>query len=606
MNANQQPHVMRDGEIIPPELAVKAMRDSGYKNTAYALAELIDNAVQANASRVEVLCIEERVQVGARERRRIKDIGIFDDGVGMDPETLRLALQFGNGTHLNDRKGIGRFGMGLPNASISQCRRVDIWSWQSGPDNAMHTYLDVDKIETGELLKVPEPTHQPVPSEWKGRIKNYRTTGTLVLWSNFDEHRLTWKGARATLHHTEFLVGRMYRKYIHEGKVVIRLAAMEGSTILSDKSTEINDPLYLMKESTTPPPYNKRPMFTLWGEETFEIELNGAKHQVVVRGSYANPDTIPTDGTDRGHKEYGKHAARNVGISILRAGRELELDGGWTNTYDPRERWWGIEVEFPPALDEIFGVPNNKQAANLFSQMAHFNWRDEANEGESFMDLKRRLAEDHDPRALLMEITAYIQDKALKTLRKLIEDQGKGLRKGSKRYDTSVEDLATTKFNERAEQGHKTEQDGKQFDDAAQKALVKDLVDTKQYSERVAQEIADAVVRRNRRVIFVDADFDGYAFFKIDQKPGGITEVVFNKQHPAYVQLMRVLDIEGIENVTEKELLSRVQTASDTVRMLFAAWARYEMEDVANRQRIDDIRQEWGRMARDFLMMPET
>ena len=36
-----------DGEIIPPELAVKAMRDSGYKNTAYALAELIDNSVQA-------------------------------------------------------------------------------------------------------------------------------------------------------------------------------------------------------------------------------------------------------------------------------------------------------------------------------------------------------------------------------------------------------------------------------------------------------------------------------------------------------------------------------------------------------------------------------
>ncbi len=107
------------GEIIPPELAVKAMRDSGYKNTAYALAELINNSVQANASNVEVICREEYRQVNERKSRRIRAIGILDNGDGMTPETLCLALQFGNGKHMADRKGIGRFGMGLPNSSIS-------------------------------------------------------------------------------------------------------------------------------------------------------------------------------------------------------------------------------------------------------------------------------------------------------------------------------------------------------------------------------------------------------------------------------------------------------------------------------------------------------
>ena len=43
-----------EGEIIPPNLAVRAMRDSGYQNTAHALAEIIDNAVQAEASLVEL------------------------------------------------------------------------------------------------------------------------------------------------------------------------------------------------------------------------------------------------------------------------------------------------------------------------------------------------------------------------------------------------------------------------------------------------------------------------------------------------------------------------------------------------------------------------
>src|SRR3546814_20043758 len=84
------------------------MRDSGYKNTAYALAELIDNSVQANASNVEVICLEAYRQVNERASRRIQAIGILDQGDGMTPETRRLALQFGNGTHLPDRKEIGR------------------------------------------------------------------------------------------------------------------------------------------------------------------------------------------------------------------------------------------------------------------------------------------------------------------------------------------------------------------------------------------------------------------------------------------------------------------------------------------------------------------
>ena len=105
-----------DAEIIPLRLAIKAMRDSGYKNTAYALAELIDNAAQANATMIEVLCVERRELVRERERSRLHEIAVLDNGTGMDARTLRMALQFGNGTRLDDRSGIGRFGMGLPNA----------------------------------------------------------------------------------------------------------------------------------------------------------------------------------------------------------------------------------------------------------------------------------------------------------------------------------------------------------------------------------------------------------------------------------------------------------------------------------------------------------
>ena len=39
-------------EICPTHLAVQAMRDNGYKNAAYAIAELIDNAIQAESTSI--------------------------------------------------------------------------------------------------------------------------------------------------------------------------------------------------------------------------------------------------------------------------------------------------------------------------------------------------------------------------------------------------------------------------------------------------------------------------------------------------------------------------------------------------------------------------
>ncbi len=71
-----------EGEIIPPELAIRAMRDSGYRNTAYALSELIDNSVQAKASSVDVICLQKHELVNKRERRRMSAIGVLDNGEG--------------------------------------------------------------------------------------------------------------------------------------------------------------------------------------------------------------------------------------------------------------------------------------------------------------------------------------------------------------------------------------------------------------------------------------------------------------------------------------------------------------------------------------------
>jgi len=157
-------------EIIPQQLAIRSMRSSGYRDTAHAIAELIDNSIQAGdganpTTEVEVLCVDRYKTVTTRKRRQLDEIAVYDNACGMDAKTLRDALQFGNGTRLTreKQKGIGKFGMGLPNASISQCSKLEVWSWRDG--KCYYTFLDVDQIEKGALKEVPDPKPGGDPRE---------------------------------------------------------------------------------------------------------------------------------------------------------------------------------------------------------------------------------------------------------------------------------------------------------------------------------------------------------------------------------------------------------------------------------------------------------
>ena len=77
----------------------------------------------------------------------------------------------------------------------------------------------------------------------------------------------------------------------------------------------------------------------------------------------------------------------------------------------------GAEIEFPPQLDEVFGVTNNKQIATHFAELATTEWEELREEGEQFMDLVNRLKEDEDPRGWLLQLSDSIR-RNLNQLRK--------------------------------------------------------------------------------------------------------------------------------------------------------------------------------------------
>jgi hypothetical protein len=598
-------------EIVPVNLAIKAMMDSGYRNTAYALAELMDNSIQAGASEVELLCIEKVQQRAQRQRVQISEIGVLDNGSGMPESVMRLALQFGNGTRLDgdDPQGMGKFGMGLPSASISQARKVEVWSWQNGINSALYTYLDVDKIMRAEMDELPHPVKEAIPEHWRKVGRTFGHSGTLVVWTGLE--RCIWKTGKAVIKNSEFLIGRMYRKFLHSGQVTIRMATFDGGTKGYDCTLEEfakpNDPLYLMGNTSTPKPFDEEPMFEPWPTKTnYEVPLNvrwgGETHKVYVRCSIVKRENRD-DGT-AGNTKSGNHAKKNIGVSIVRAGRELDLDASWASLGEVRHRWWGIEVEFPPALDEVFGVTNNKQYASHFAEMARLDlneWLKES--GKTWQELRDEADEDGDSKAALIEIAVYVRKQIDAMFSQIKSQRADQTRRRRHQLPVGPEIVATKKTRQRQDEGHLGVSDeGEKRDPLDRKAEIEGALTSNGITLVDAKEYATAAIDHSLKYIFVESPHDTPAFFSVQPK-GGTLIITLNTNHAAFDRLVDVLERDIDNNVGVDEIRERLTNALDGLKLLLMAWARYEDEQQSPqaREKAQEARVDWGRMARRFL-----
>lgn len=329
--------------IIDERRFILATRDTGYRSLAAAVAELIDNSLQARATRVEIFVLDND------ERDRTPLIAVRDDGCGMTRATLRHALRFGGSERFNDRTGTGRFGMGLPNSAVSHARRLDVFSWRS-KGRCLHTYLDVDEIAQGAMYAIPEPASKPLP-DWAAL--DAPRSGTLVIWSRCD--RLPYRKASTIAEKLRLPLGQTYRCVLQKGVTI----SVNGAEIPAV------DPLFRL-------PLGEFPSALPFGEPlVYELRVPGSNRRtsvVTIRFVELPVEAWLAQGTDvkRRHGIIG-----GAGVSILRAGREI--DYGWffmggkrRENYDD---WWRCEVSFEPDLDELFGVTHSKQGINPTSTL---------------------------------------------------------------------------------------------------------------------------------------------------------------------------------------------------------------------------------------------
>ena len=596
---------MPSHDIVPTHLIVNALRDSGYKNAAYAIAELMDNSIQAGATSVELLCGERVERLRQRSRTRISEIAVLDNGSGMDAEILQMALQFGNGTRLHDYSGIGRFGMGLPSSSISQARRVDVWTWQDGTNNAIHTYIDIGEIETGELQQVPVPSIKPIPSIWREVGNTFEKSGTLVVWTSLD--RIMWRTAKTIIDKSELLIGRMYRYFLSNNKVEIRLVSFDMDAASQGRKSSLkfaspNDPLYLLPYTSCPAPWGSTPMFAQhdFQNTEFKIRFRDEIHTVTVRFAYAKEEARA--GYNPGSQPHGRHAKKNIGVSIMRAGRELELDTSWTDEHELRERWWGAEVSFEPALDDLFGVTNNKQTARNFRELAKADLDDELETGQTWGAKREELNSDEDPGLPLLQIAQHIRTN-ISTIRRLLRAQGATSKLMRHEEATSSAEVKGTQVTrKRIEEGHRgesDEQEEQQTPAIRQQEIVSELVEHGA-TQNQAEQLAAQTVGSGLKYTFAKSSVSTPAFFNV-QSRGGVVIISLNVDHPAYTHLVEVLQKDS-DDMSEDEVRENLSNARQGLELLLIAWARYEDEqNGTKREQTQDVRWDWGRVARQFL-----
>ena len=283
-------------------------------------------------------------------------------------------------------------------------------------------------------------------------------------------------------------------------------------------------------------------------------------------------------GPSAGDAPWGKHADRNKGVSIVRARRELEMNLAWVNNYEPEERWWSVEVEFDPILDEIFGVVNNKQHAHAFVSGAGFDWKEMADPDEKTPGaFRERLEETSDPRAPLIEVWDWIKNQ-ISQMRHEREKimRGTGSKHRHPQTGEEVEDVATKIINEQAARGETGTSDN--APETSNEEKIKLLVESAKQvrvSEETAQEWAEETVYSGRRVLLKSVTLGHQdAFFDVESV-NDVIEVWLNDQHPVHEHLIEVLSAKSEDQASE-ELVVRLRKAAFTLRMLLMAWARHE------------------------------
>lgn len=277
---------------------------------ASALADLVDNSVDAGATEVDVRFVT--------KNSHIRSIRISDDGCGMTAEQLERALALGR-QHEYDAGAMGHFGVGLKGASFSQAKVLTVYS-ATGYTPA--TAMRLGRGQSGSGI-IAEAFDSETASALLRRRGFQGESGTLVEWT-----QLAAVSAATSVHDRRRWIesmilrvrdelGLTFHRMLADGRLTIALTEVDENTGESGAPRTVKpiDPVG----------------FERWGAAGYPRDLagrTGAGGELRARCFILPPGV---DGPSA--QPLGRDRRESQGLYVYRNDRLLQT-GGWLGLRD--------------------------------------------------------------------------------------------------------------------------------------------------------------------------------------------------------------------------------------------------------------------------------
>lgn len=315
---------------------MESTRAIGYSMEA-AIADIVDNSISANAKNINIFynCIPSPY------------VAICDDGNGMDADHITESMRYGTASPTETRRedDLGRYGLGMKTASLSQCRSLIVAS-------KIHTNYVARRWDLDHIIDTKTWSLEQLDTDEIRILPNFdclepMETGTLVVWRNLDKV----KSGSVTIERA--LEGKMQDVKKHLGLVFHRYLSGDGAKRIKIFMNGVQllafDPFFVAKSTVV--------------MDDEKIEIPGREGKVVIR-PYVLPH--PSNMTKEELELYGgKDGLRNLQGFYIYRNKRLITWGTWFKLIrmDEFTKLTRVKVDIPNSLDDLWTLDIKKSTA---------------------------------------------------------------------------------------------------------------------------------------------------------------------------------------------------------------------------------------------------
>ena len=324
-----------------------SLRDIGY-DFVTALADVVDNSVTAGATDVNI-----SIEFAADDSRVV----IADNGRGMTNNQLNEAFRFGS-RRTYGQSDLGKFGLGLKTASLSQCRQLLVLSRASKERRRIEArVLDLDYVHHCDQWEILSPHWHELDSELTDRLSTQ--AGTVVVWSKLDriltyaDTSSHWARRRleSLTESAKRYLAMVFHRFLQHN---IQDRATLKITVNGDV-IQAWDPYGTDENRTVRLPPRTFPLAV--GSVTGKVRFQ--PFILPPRERFSSPSAFERlSGPNKWNRQQG--------LYLYRAGRMIQ-HGGWSGirTLDEHTKLARAAISFDPALDDLFQVNVAKMRVSM-------------------------------------------------------------------------------------------------------------------------------------------------------------------------------------------------------------------------------------------------